>query len=396
MKKRLIILLVASVLFIAAALSWAAFGIPDLFVPSSSAGVDAVLAACASADNRAECYEHEVSALYPGLSVSEVFDVIRVLRKKDTTYQFCHVLAHKVGERVVAEDPERWIEALWMNPNDGLCSNGFIHGVIGGRFRAEVLDEKSIEALILDFSRACEPHDSWNPSGLDKAMCYHSMGHLYVYITDADLTRALSLCERTARSAHSSEDYRRVCREGVFMQVYQPLEPDDFELLKRLPSVPTASTARQFCAGFVTPEYVGACHRESWPLFAREIIDEGGIGTFCSDQPNASEELACYQSASAIIGRMSLGNPDRAVRGCVAAPPEWRATCFSAAARAVLEENRNDSEGALALCARAEEPVAAECIRNLAQDTPFIFGDDRMRARRFCEALPPEFSSLCR
>src|SRR3989344_3814855 len=183
---------------------------------------------CAQARDRSACYEAEVPTLYPQLSVAQVFDIVREIRREDPSYQFCHVLAHKIGERVVAEDPERWIDAIPLNPPDGLCSNGFIHGVVGGRFRAEVLDDETLEKLIPDFSRACEPRKGWQPSSLDQAICYHGIGHLYMFVTDADIPKALSLCERTARGSDPERDFRRVCREGVFMQIYQPLEPDDY------------------------------------------------------------------------------------------------------------------------------------------------------------------------
>src|SRR3989344_5149598 len=99
---------------------------------------------CVAESDRAACYEREVAGLYPEVPVARVFGVVREIRARDRSYQFCHVLAHKLGERVVAEDPERWLDAIPLNPEDGLCSNGFIHGVIVGRFRAEVLDAETL------------------------------------------------------------------------------------------------------------------------------------------------------------------------------------------------------------------------------------------------------------
>ena len=215
---------------------------------------DAAVSTCATQSDPAACYEREVPALLPGLTVPQLFDVVRLIRQKDTAYQFCHVLAHKIGERVVAEDPDKWVDAIPYNPTDGLCSNGFIHGVIGGRFRAEVLDDATLRKFIPDFKRACEAHGDWRPSDLDRAMCYHAMGHLYDYITNADLHKALALCEET-----TTEQFHRVCREGVFMQIYQPLEPDDYALIEQMPVKPTPGTVRQFCARFKNnPSYEGA------------------------------------------------------------------------------------------------------------------------------------------
>lgn len=170
----------------------AAFFVIKAHAASSESVASHILSVCDTGNgDNAHCYESEVPKLYPKLSVSEIFDVIRRIRVGDPSYQFCHVLAHKVGERVVAQDPDGWFNAIPFNPPDGYCSNGFIHGVIGGRFRADVLSETTVVEYLSDFRRACEPRPDWSPSDLDKAICYHGLGHLYDFITNADLKRAI-------------------------------------------------------------------------------------------------------------------------------------------------------------------------------------------------------------
>lgn len=389
MKKRHLVLVIASTPLIIAVLFSIYFGISYFFVQQTGRA-DAIAATCASANNHAECYEYEVSALYPNLSVPEIFDVVRLILKKDATYQFCHVLAHKIGERVVAEDPERWIDAIPLNPSDGLCSNGFIHGVVGGRFRAEVLDDATLEKLLPDFRRACEPRTGWKPSILDQAICYHGLGHLYDFITNADLPKALDICSQT-----TTQNYRRVCIEGVFMQIYQPLEPDDYLMIEQMPVKPTKGTVRQFCARFAdTPAYEGACLRESWPLHAG-MADGTGVESFCSNQPNPTEETACYESATAIIGRQSLGSPEKAASACEQLPQQRQDLCFRTAAQAVLEENRTDASKAIALCARAQGPLARSCMVSLSAQAGFIFGQNRSEMKQFCAALPVDMRARC-
>ncbi len=222
-----------------------------------------IVKACAKEPgDHSPCYEAQVPNLYPKMSVADIFTVIRAIRAADPSYQFCHVLAHKVGERVVAEDPNNWVDAIPLNPSDGLCSNGFVHGVTGGRFSAEVLNDATIQQFLPDFKRACEPHDDWHPSDLDRSICYHGMGHLFDFITNADLPKALDLCSIVAPN-----DYQRVCIQGVFMQIYQPLEPDDYQMIAQMKVVPTKETVRSYCATFKVPIYVGSCLEESWPMF---------------------------------------------------------------------------------------------------------------------------------
>ncbi len=344
---------------------------------------------CVDEPDAAVCYEREVPLLYPAYSVPRLFDIVRTIRAEDPEYQFCHVLAHKIGERVVDENPNAWIEGISLNPPDGLCSNGYIHGVVGGRFRAEVLDDATREKLVPDFSRACEPRANWAPSDLDRAICYHGLGHLYDFITDADLPAALDMCNRT-----TPDDMHRVCHEGVFMQIYQPLEPDDFLMIERMSLKPGTTTVRAFCARFTKDEYEGACLRESWPYFRSEIL-AGAAGAFCSDQPNAREEDACYESASAIVGRTSLDDPAKAAKACNGFPGDRRITCFAASAQAVLEEDRSRASEALALCARASDMVDG-CMAKLSQRAEFIFGSGSKERGVFCGLLPSALQTQCR
>lgn len=358
---------------------------------SASLRAEGVVDLCSEeGGDRSMCYEREIPKMLPELSLTQVFDVIRKVRVLDPSYQFCHVLAHKLGERTVAEDPDSWIDAIPLNPVDGLCSNGFIHGVTGGRFRAEVLSKDTLEKLIPDFSRACAPRPTWSPSDLDRAICSHGMGHLYMFITDAEIPLALNLCEETM-----PEEYRRVCREGVFMQIYQPLEPDDFLLIERMPVKPTRETVRSFCARYEKDAYEGACLRESWPFFREEVMTGEGITEFCAGQPGRSEEVACYESSFALAGRLTLADPDVALRICGAVGDAWKEMCYSSSARTFLEEDRMASQKAIDFCAIAPAPYDTACLRNLVDTAVFIFGETPAY-EAFCRALPSELKARCR
>lgn len=365
-------------------------------VPPKASSAKKIVEKCKDTEDRAACYESAVPDLYPSLSLQEIFGVIREIRHIDHSYQFCHVLAHKVGERVVADDPDNWIDAIPLNPADGLCSNGFIHGVVGGRFRAEVLSDDDLKKLVPDFSRACESRPHWQPSDLDRSICYHGLGHLYDFITDADLPKALSLCEETAAGKDHKNDFRRVCREGVFMQIYQPLEPDDFLMIERMPIKPSTTTVRSFCARFERDEYEGACLRESWP-FSKDMLNSAeGTVQFCARQPNPTEETACYESMTSLLGRRKLSDHNSAASICAGLPPEPRRHCYTAVARAVLEEDRTQPEAALSFCARAPEKEAKECVAQLVSEAHFLFGTNESQLRAFCRLVPEEMSATCK
>ncbi len=341
------------------------------------------------------CYEREVPKLFPKYSIPLIFDVIRNIRKRDQSYQFCHVLAHKLGEKIVAQDPDRWMQAMPLNPSDGLCSNGFTHGVIGGRFRANVLTDDALDALLPDFRKACEAHDNWKPTPSIQATCYHGLGHLYVYITDAHLHKALSLCARTTDTSHG--DYGQVCREGVFMQIYQPLEPDDFLMIEQMPVRPATSTIRQFCSSYnEDPRDEGACLRESWPFSRISIMNGTGVAAFCAHQPNAKEEYNCYRSATAIIGRSSLGHGDSGNTACSHLPQLWQGVCAISVASAILEEDLNAGPAAIAACTNVSLLSASEtCLSTFADHVQFYFGSDPVARAAFCHALPEPQRTVC-
>jgi hypothetical protein len=379
---------VGGALILAIAASFSLF-----YATSRHATAEEIVAQCTKEESSEKCYEREVPKLYPALTMSEIFTVIRDIRAQDPAYQFCHVLAHKIGENASAEDPSRWIDLIPHNPADGLCSNGFIHGVIVGRFRNDTLDAATLEKTIPDFQRACEPRSDWSPSPLDQAICYHGMGHLFMFITNADIRTSLDTCNRVAKSA--TGDFLRVCREGVFMQIYQPLEPDDFALIELLPEKPTADNYRRQCASYGrTPEEQGACLREAWPLFRKDILSGKGATSFCSGQPNAGETNACYDTISAIIGRMSLGDADKAVNACESVPEEREITCFAAAAQAIIEEDRTRVAAGIQLCGHAKASVARGCLERIASMARFLYADSQGRAN-FCAQFPKDVQARC-
>ncbi len=349
-----------------------------------------MVTACKNSTDHSACYERLIPALYPKLSVPQIFDVVRAVRADDPTYQFCHVLGHKIGERVVAEDPEKWVDDIPFNPPDGLCSNGYIHGVTGGRFRSEVLSSSTIEQYLPDFTRACVSRPGWAPNDLDRSICYHGMGHLYDFITNANIPQALSLCSRTV-----PQEYGRMCIEGVFMQIYQPLEPDDFQLIAQMKVKPTKTTVRQYCADFKDPNFVGACLRESWAMFPDGIRNGTLAGSFCSGQPNDEQTNNCYQSISSIVGRMSLSNVDQAVAACGQFPSQWRSMCYDYSAEAVLEESRSEASKAVSVCNKAGGAYTDECFNYLISHVSFLFGNSSSELKGFCTAVPSALQSQC-
>lgn len=360
--------------------------------PSASIAAE-IVSKCASETERATCYENTVPKLYPEKSIPEVFDIVREIRASDPSYQFCHVLAHKLGRDAALVHGDEWLSLMPLNPPDGMCSNGFMHGLIIGHFRDATLDDAALERAIPDFARACEPTPEWQPTSLDQAICYHGLGHLFMFITFGDIPKSLTVCARVSHSP--TGDFSRVCREGVFMQIYQPLEPDDYALIDALPEKPTKENYRRLCSAY-TPEDEGACLREAWPLFREEIFKGAGASTFCAGQPNRTEEDFCYESVTTIVGRMLLDSADQAKNVCDTMPEERQELCYLSVAQSFIEEDRSASDQALTFCKGAPERVAVACARTLLDRINFYFGSQSEYRSNFCRAINEHFGYRCR
>lgn len=334
-------------------------------------------------EEKKRCYEREGVSRYGELTVPELFMVIRKIRILDPGYQFCHVLGHRIGELRALEDPERWIDAIPENPTDNMCSNGFIHGVIIGRFRDDVVTDEEFKADLSSFVEACAPREGWRPSPLDRAICYHGMGHLFAFITELKVPRALSMCRSIA--VGEAQQYLRVCQEGVFMQIYQPLEPDDYELLTHLTHPPTKQTYRSFCSQYKKDDEEAACLREAVAYFRNDLREGKGVDAFCAGHPKGYTE-DCYETALTIIGRTQLGNTGAVVQACSRVSESRRGGCLGRAALAVLEEASGDVQMALSTCLAAPPPYDRACLDFLGSRAQFIFPDNS-GVGAFCSAI---------
>ncbi|MEI6863805.1 MAG: hypothetical protein WCK46_00320 [Candidatus Adlerbacteria bacterium] len=349
---------------------------------------------CAQKPDSAGCYERTVPRLLYVVPVTDVFSVIREIQTQDTSYRFCHVLAHNIGQDEVARDTGAWVSLMHKNPPDSVCSNGYIHGIIVGRFHAAELPPEQIDAIEPDLARACEPAADWSPTNLDKAMCYHGMGHVLTFITGADMPRAVSYCKKIAIKTNG-EDYSQTCISGVFMQIFQPLEPEDYELIERLPAKPTRDTLAQFCGAYKTEEERSLCFGEGWPLFRDDLKTAAGVQAFCTTVKDSATQTNCYRTALTIGARTSLGQPEKQMAVCSALPGALGQECFGILAEAFVEEDRTQGPAAAAICTHAGEQYSESCFGYLANLANFTFGSDTVNREKLCAVLPESMRQQC-
>lgn len=352
---------------------------------------------CKDADYRPLCYEQEVPKLVSDLTTDRIFDVIREIRRQDPEYLFCHVLGHELGVYEVSLDPDNWLDVIAKGPTDGLCSNGYAHGALVARFNDEDLSREEFEYALKDLAIACEEREGYTPTDLTKAICYHGVGHVMIHLTLSNVDESLYGCEQIGLK-NDGRDYRQLCVEGVYMQLFQPLEPEDFALVDMLPYQPTRENLYRFCSEFSrNDEQFGACWREGWPFFRNDLYTSKGVIDYCSTLTEAQDRDLCFVSAFTINGRHNLGNAEKMAAVCNGLPSEYKGNCFSRGANAFPEEDPSLVPQAIDMCSRANEEAAQdECYGFLARVASFNFHEGSEPFEQMCTLLPSEFEAACR
>jgi len=352
---------------------------------------------CADASYRPLCYEQQVPTLTSEIPTEQIFDVIRQIRRDDPEYLYCHVLAHELGVYEVGIDPDNWLDVIAKGPTDGLCSNGYAHGALVARFNDEDLSAEEFEYALKDLAVACEKREGYNPTDLTKAICYHGVGHVLIHMTLSNIDESLHGCEAVGLK-DDGRDYRQLCTEGVYMQLFQPLEPEDYALVDMLPYKPVRDNIEQFCTenSKNTRQY-GACWREAWPLFSEDLYDSEGVTAYCSHLTDAGEREKCFISAFTINGRAHLGEPEEMAATCNGLASEYKGMCFARGANAFPEEDPNLVPQAIDMCERANEEAAKdECFGFLANVASFNFHAGSAPFEQLCSSLPAKWETQCR
>lgn len=350
---------------------------------------DEIIAACADQEYKPSCYDEEIPKLMDYLSMEDTFAVTRLVQERDSGYWYCHVLGHNVSAREAAKDPSKWTEVIARCPA-GMCSNGCLHGTFQERFRDEVLSDSEIEAIIPELQTICESGRDF--TGLERASCYHALGHLTMYITGADADRASDICDRVA--FHEGRDFRPLCYDGVFMQIFQPLEPEDIALVQDI-APETPAQAVEMCAQYSGSRHL-SCVMESWPLYEDEIETPQGLAAFCDMLETDSGRTRCLNGLFYIVTPRLDFSLERIVPFCDALNGTTRVQCYANAASRMIETDYRLSERAIALCKAATDTRAHDrCLEELLLYSTYNFHEGSDSFLTICNAMPEPWKTRC-
>lgn len=378
-----------AVIFVA----YVTLGMTDSQQISLSRHAENVIETCLSESYPPVCYDEEIPKLMDqGLTMEEAFQVTSLVQERDPNYFYCHVLGHNLSAKETAKDPSRWTEVVARAPG-GICSNGAIHGAFQERFRDDVLTDAALEDALKDVNTICEGNPLRTFTGLEKASCNHAIGHLLMYMTGADIQKATRVCDRMAEE--TGEDYTQMCYEGAYMQIFQPLEPEDFALVKDIaPS--DKKSAEEFCDTF-TGERRSACHRESWPHYREEIVnDASALHAFCSLVPEDAEITRCYSGMFYILAAQFNLDSDKIIALCETVPQDYTGQCFANSASRFIEIDYRLIDRAVDLCDVAtEHGVGERCYKELLFYSSFAFLEGSPSLAQLCGAMPEPWRTRC-
>ncbi len=354
---------------------------------------DNIVKKCASASYKPTCYEDEVPKLMDKITMEQVFDVTRAIQDEDKSYAYCHVLGHKLAEKETAKDPSRWKEVVTRCPS-GLCSNGCIHGAFQERFRREVLSADEVDKIKGDIKNVCEPRQNWSPTGLEQGTCYHALGHLLMYITGADIKKSVKVCEEVAIK-DNGRDWSKLCFDGTFMQIFQPLETEDFVLVAG--KQPKKEELPKYCSQF-SPEQKSSCWEEGWPLYRSEIMTPKGVVDFCSKSflKTPSDIDRCYISMFYVMTAQVQFDIEKLRDYCAGLPANLQGHCYANVASRLIETDyRNASESASLCMGISNTKDKEQCFKELLFYSTYNFHAGSQEFFQLCNSLPDTWKNQC-
>lgn len=340
------------------------------------------------------CYDRVLPTLLDtGFTMEEAFAVANQLvaySAKNGSYFYCHIGAHGIAAKETAKDPSLWTKVVARCP-EGLCANGCIHGAAQERFRKDRLTETEVTESLSELRSICasNPH----MTKLEITGCHHALGHLSLYLASGDVPQAL----RTCRAISFPHDLLRLrtCYEGVFMQVYQPAEPEDKALVRAVAPTSTEAIAG-FCAPYSGAE-LSACRTESWPLYGiPRLLDPKALTAFCALSPGKLWTSRCYNDLFYIFAVTKSFEPKALISYCDQFAGEVRMQCFGNVATAAIEADHRFASTALAVCKAAEERgIGTRCYDDLLIYSDYDYLPHSEAFTAFCTRMPEPYRSSC-
>ncbi len=352
---------------------------------------------CTAESYHPACYDREIPKLMQKgfLTMEETFEVTKKIQGSDRTYLYCHVLGHELADIETRKDPEKWLDVIARCPTL-TCNNGCEHGAVMRRFKgSDVLSESQLASIIPDLKIACEPRGDWHPTEVERSMCYHSLGHLAMYITDANLEKSLNICKEVGIKP-DGRNYYQTCVQGAFMIIFQPLDQDDISLVAKIK--PKKEDVIGFCSKYIGSLNI-ACRTEAWPYYFNDFKNPSGLINFCKFTKNEYDRNWCYDTG--LRGHLSLDILQSSgvvgvISYCLALPVNMQERCVASIANGWVQDEPNYITDSIKLC-KAAEPYrfSDSCYKGLLFFSKFSFNKGSAGWISYCNNFEGKYRDEC-
>ncbi|TSC61886.1 MAG: hypothetical protein G01um101448_490 [Parcubacteria group bacterium Gr01-1014_48] len=247
---------------------------------------------CYAAANQNACYIQAAVTLAKRFQPSVVLQIVARNEKQPHIFQVCHEVLHFFG-RAIFNRTKNVSRALI--DGDATCFAGYYHGVLEGYFLENGLLGTIDDAFFAKkISSLCEQNDTTRTKK-DVHECLHGLGHAFMFATDADLPRSLSLCDIFPR------DDATWCYSGVFMENSTSATNKDH------PSKYFKKDDPGYPCSILDEKYLSMCYT----LQTQYVVNQNGgdweqTFAFCQKIPRAYRK----DCAMAIGGSISQYDPD--------------------------------------------------------------------------------------
>lgn len=349
---------------------------------------------CKGAPYKPTCYDEEIPKLMDEISMQDTFKVTKLVQEEDSTYSYCHVLGHKLSAKEVQKDPTKWRDVLTRCPF-GECANGCQHGLLQEVFRAEYLSFAQLDQVQKELNDVCEPRGSFNPSPFERAHCYHGLGHALLYSNPKEIPKLLEICDKISTKSDGS-GLPPLCYEGLFMQIFQPLEPEDFALIKGI--VPQKEDLEKFCMQFADAKKRYACWNQGWPLFRGEIRTPEGLIIHCENETFIENKNRCYNTLFHVTGQDVRFDIDKIDSFCSTIRKDLMGDCYSNAASSIMQSESGFIKRAVEMCKRGGKQgkdIENYCFDYMVKFSTYNYNPGSAQFTSLCNSLPESWRNKC-
>ncbi len=266
---------------------------------------------------------------------------------------WCHEFLHYAGWGLYKKTKNMSDAFLEANSR---CDSGMFHGVVE-EYISEASEGKNPEQFVAAVApTACEGDVAKNNllPGV-KAICYHGLGHAFMFITANDLLKSLRHCDALA-DAHSGE-----CYTGAFMENLQSKQ------VGRLGTHPSAYMPKSG-----DPDY--PCN----------LLDK-------------KHKEFCYRYIGIAVVVQTKGDFKKAFEHCLKIAPIYQDTCFWGVGSDIPAPQWSSREAGekCAVGLEVSEKAYKQCIKGgMAFLVQLNLGNSQA-VDEFCGAIRPAYQNLC-